>query len=130
MDADGSNKTRMTNNSYRDADAIFSPDGTKLLVTHYQGAPSSDCCNETDLYIMDIATKAENKLYGTSVYEWGADWKNAGILFTIQNGGIARINPDGTGFATVLNSSKQAGIAIYSPSGDKLFIHFKSFRLL
>jgi len=122
MNADGTNKTQMTNNSYRDGEALFSPDGTKLLLTHYQGAPSSDCCNETDVYIMDIATKVETKLYGTTGYDWGIAWSSAGILIRSSdpNYVILRIQSDGTGLTTLFDATKQVVTVTYSPDGTKL----------
>lgn len=124
MDVDSnnipSNVTRMTNNIYRDGEAQFSPDGTKLLVTHYQNPPNGDCCNQTNIYIMDIATKTEQLLYGTSQYDWGYDWTNEGILFTANSSVLARINPDRSGYSTILDASKKPQSAIFSPSGDKI----------
>jgi VWFA-related protein len=120
MNVDGSNITRITNNSYRDATPIFSPDGTKLLISHYQGAPSSDCCNATDIYIIDIATKNETKLYGSSYYDWGMAWGSAGILFTTQNGVLAKISPDGTGLTTIVDATKKPTWGIYSPDSTKI----------
>lgn len=90
MDIDSTNhvgeKVPVTSNAYRDAEAVFSPDGANILITHYQGAPSSDCCNATDLYIYDLEAHTEHHLYGTGAYDWGSDWSDAGILFMTSGG--------------------------------------------
>ena len=122
MNADGSNKTRITENSYRDGDALFSPDGTKLLITHYQGAPASDCCNATDLFVRDLATGAETLLYGTNSYDWASDWSAAGVLFLTQDGssGIGFIQADGNGFRQVVPGETQATGAVFSPNDAQI----------
>lgn len=122
IDIDGGNKEQITSNSYRDAAAIFSPDGTKLLITHYQGAPSSDCCNQTDIYIYDLQTKTETRLYGTSGYDWGQDWSVAGIAFreSDPNYTISLINPDGSGYRKLFTSNV-GWFSQFSPDGSKLF---------
>jgi len=122
MDINGQNKERITSNSYRDAGVIFSPDGTKLLITHYQGAPSSDCCNQTDIYIYDLLTKTETRLYGTYGYDWGEDWSVGGIAFreSDPNYTVSLINPDGSGY-TKLFATNVGPYSKYSSDGSKLF---------
>ena len=122
INADGSNKTRITENSYRDGDALFSPDGMKLLITHYQGAPASDCCNATDLFVRDLATGAETLLYGTNSYDWASDWSTTGVLFLTQDGssGIGFIQADGNGFRQVVPGGTQATGAVFSPNDAQI----------
>lgn len=123
MDIDGNNKIQLTNNSYRDAGAIFSPDGTQLLITHYQGAPSSDCCNQTDIYILDLLSMTETRVYGTSVYDWGSDWTESGIIFRSSNDinyANYLINPDGTGLKQLLPPSLRAANVIFSPDNSMI----------
>jgi Tol biopolymer transport system component len=67
-------ETRLTNNLYREATPIVSPDG--LSVVYAKGEQAPDCCNATDVWIMDANGSNQRFLVGTTngVYQWAYDW--------------------------------------------------------
>ena len=127
MDSDGGNKIKLTDNCYRDRLPVFSPDGTKLAISHYQGAPTCDCCNETDVSILNISDSSQTSLFGTAGYDSPSNWTSAGILLRedYPSGSVSLIQPDGTGYVDILDSSRQADRAIFSP--DKSELLYRSY---
>jgi alpha-tubulin suppressor-like RCC1 family protein/subtilisin family serine protease len=69
MNADGSNQTRLTNNSFPDTAPSWSPDGTKIIfTTHRLGQPA--------LYVMNA--DGSNQTYVSEAYFQGsASWRPA-----------------------------------------------------
>jgi len=118
MDIDGRNRKRLTNNTYRDTSPIYSPDGSDIVFSHWQGAPSSDCCNDTDTYILALSTLTEKKLYGTSDYDWAYDWSSEGIIVSDStNKRLIIVKTDGSVIRTIVN---QPGYGTFSPDNKQI----------
>ncbi len=117
MDFDGSNQTRLTNNSLPDSGAVWSPDGTKLAFTRYD-----DCfdigngeilCFASSIFIMN-STDGSNQTFltgGSIVYNLDASdpsW-----------------SPDGTkiafrGYQTDGNFARAEVFAINATGGNRI----------
>ena len=71
MNADGSNRTQLTNNSVTDGFPRWSPDGAKIIFA------SGDVADETsvELFVMNADGSNRTRLTNNSVLDWFADWQ-------------------------------------------------------
>jgi Tol biopolymer transport system component len=131
-----STETKLTNNYYRDIDPAVSPDGN--LVAYTKAENPNDCCNATDLWIMNADGSNQRLLYGFKdwKYEWISCWGKANdkILFAKQfdcsNSSscyeVGYMAPDGSSVFRVTNNSDYDYPYVFSPDGTKIL--FKSDR--
>jgi Tol biopolymer transport system component len=69
MNIDGTNRRRLTNNTYHDTNACWSPDGKKILF-------GSDRDGDSELYTMNLDGSGVTQLTFNSVEDRNADWKS------------------------------------------------------
>ena len=96
MNADGSNPTRLTNNSAEDLDPTFSPDGKRILF-------SSDSSGRYQLYTIDAATGGDLKRLTNR------DWNDQEPTYSADGGRIAFISR-GQGNETTVQLMDARGI--------------------
>jgi len=100
----GGKPQALTNDKFYKEDPAWSPDGKRI-------AYSSDKGGNEDLYIMDLATKAEKRLTDTPETEVGAAWSRDGKMLAYQDhAGATYVMDIATG------KSKQVIPAQFAPS--------------
>jgi Tol biopolymer transport system component len=125
-------ETRLTNNSYREMGPIVSPDGD--FITYVKAERANDCCNQTDVWLMNADGSNQRFLYGDpSCYEWPAYWgkNNNKILFGKQYSfnslfEIVYMNPDGSDLVRLTYDNYYDYPLSFSPDETKIL--FKSNR--
>jgi TolB protein len=117
MNADGSNVTRLTDNADDDTNPDWSPDGTQMAFTRYDGMNSH-------IWVMDASGSGQTQLTAIGDNEeptWSPDGLR--IAFdTNRNGNddIYVINADGSGVAPLTMSLDHESEASWSPDGAKI----------
>lgn len=122
---------RLTDNSYREMLPAISPDGTQIVYVKAESA--GDCCNTTDLWLMNSDGTGQGYLHGDSgLYDVNPVWGKANdrILFAKMyiwpQYEIVTLNPDGTGLARLTNNSYYDCPIAFSSDNSKIL--FKSDR--
>lgn len=124
MDADGSNLSRLTENTAEDFSPAWSPDGTRLaFVSNRDG--------NTEIYSMNADGTSQTRLTNNSSDDLNPAWSPDGtrIAFTSRRDGhdqIYLMNADGSGQSNISNSTADDSFPTFSPSG--LLIAFASTR--
>jgi Tol biopolymer transport system component len=121
MNPDGSQKTRLTNNTSVEVEPKWSPDGTKLLfITDRDGGL-------TEIYVMDSDGNNQKRITNKADHEASPSWSPDGtkIIFTsLKNfccSEIFVINSDGTGETQLTHSgASHESYARWSPDGSKI----------
>jgi len=127
MNPDGSNQTRLTNNSAREGRPVWSPDGTKI-------AFRSDRDGNEELYIMGFDGSNQTNVTNLPGEEWFVSWSpdSTKIAFeqtNVDNSGrggdddLYVVNADGSNRTMLMSSSTMDG---WSPDSSK--IAFTSYR--
>jgi Tol biopolymer transport system component len=128
MNADGSNVTRLTNNSSLDLFPMFSPDGTKIAFT-------SGRDGNTEIYVMNTdgseQTRITDRPGGDSQPSWSPDggriaWRSSPVA-TPEIGDIWVMNANGTEATQLTDDPADDLRPTWSPSGTK--IAFRSLRI-
>jgi len=70
MDADGSNKQRLTNDPASDEGASWSPDGSRIAFTFFSKPRPSYC----EIYVMDADGSNQQRLTNNSAYDGCPSW--------------------------------------------------------
>jgi Tol biopolymer transport system component len=99
MNLDGSNQTRLTNNTKRDFEPAWSPDGTKIAFTSWRNL-------ETEIFVMDSDGNNQTKLASGAYPTWSPDGTK--IAFTSWYNGNSKIfvmNADGSNQTQLTNST-------------------------
>lgn len=125
MNPDGSNVTRLTNNSANDQYPSWSADGTKIVF-------DSNRDGNFEIYVMDEDGSNQTRLTTNSAIDAIPAWSPFGnkILFYSNRDGndeIYVMNADGSGQTNLTNNSASDVQAVWSPDGTK--IAFESTRL-
>jgi TolB protein len=130
MDPDGSNRTRLTDNSVDDVAPSYSADGTKIVFQR-----------QKDIYTMNADGTGVVRLTNTSAYESEPAFSPDGtkIAFAKVVGGdleIMTMNADGTGVAQVTSNARDDLEPSYSPDGTRILYthlandgHFDIYRI-
>ena len=119
MNADGTNQTRLTNNSATDANPSWSPDGTKIAFR-----ANRDGNNE--IYVMNADGTNQTRLTNNPASDAGTSWSPDGTKITFiswRDGGdreVYVINADGTNETRLTNSSGEDSGPSWSPDGTKI----------
>ena len=127
MNADGSGKTRLTNNTADDSDPAWSPDGTKI-------AFSSDRDGNREIYVMNADGSGQKRLTNNAADDFDPAWSPDGakIAFaTTRNGkhdtfgnpswGIYVMNAaDGSGQTGLTSDPTNDIEPAWSPDGTKI----------
>jgi len=79
MDADGSSQARLTTREHvDDEDPAWSPDGAQVIFSRSNGTTSGD------LWVIDLATRAERPLTQQSVVDYAPSWSPDGKLIAFR----------------------------------------------
>jgi Tol biopolymer transport system component len=117
MNADGSNRTPLTNAGFYE-DPVWSPDGTKITFYSYR-------YDNFDVYVMNANGSNQVRLTNHPAFDAGADWSPDGTRLVFQserdgNTEIYVMNADGSNQARLTtNTVFDAGPA-WSPDGTKM----------
>jgi dipeptidyl aminopeptidase/acylaminoacyl peptidase len=127
MNADGSNQTRLTNNTASDANPVWSPDGTKIAFESNQGSGTA----EDDIYTMNADGTNQTRLttnpYNDAEPSWSPDGTK--IAFSTNRDGnydVYTMNADGTNQTRLTINDVFDAEPAWSPSGTK--IAFGTYR--
>jgi len=115
MDADGSNKTRLTSDPGFDGDPRWSPDGTRLLFT-------SDRTGDYEIWIMDADGSSQRNLTNHPAADEYPTWSPDGSLIAFhssRHGGISLwiMNADGSDQSN-LSWDAPVGYPSFQPRGE------------
>ena len=123
MNADGSNLTRLTDNSAMDLQPRWSPDGSKIVFT-------SNRDEKLEIYVMDADGSKVTRLTDSHDVDESPDWSPDGtrIAFaTFRDGNqeIYVMNADGSNQVNLTNTSgAHEGNPSWSPDGSKIAFVF------
>ena len=118
MNSDGSNQTRLTNNSALDTYLSWSPDGSKIVFT-------SDRDGNYEIYVMNSDGSNQTRLTNNSSWDGYPAWSPDGtkIAFASNITGSSNIytmNTDGTGKTRITNGPGDSDEPDWSPDGTKI----------
>lgn len=125
MDRDGTHEQRLADNSYRDTNPHFNPQGTKIVFARI----TSQQPMQSDIYVMDSDGSNETNLtdFGTLTQPCVGphfSWVGTKIAFDLTaspgNGDLWMMNSDGTGHTAVLATSGDDSSPAFSPDGQWL----------
>jgi uncharacterized repeat protein (TIGR01451 family) len=125
MNADGTNQTRLTNNTANDARASFSPDGNKI-------AFGSNRDGNYEIYVMNADGTGQTRLTSDPADDYIPNFSPDGskIVFESKRDGVNEeiyvMNADGTNQTRLTNSPARDGNPAFSPDGSKII--FESDR--
>jgi Tol biopolymer transport system component len=120
IDSDGSNLTRLTDNSADDSDQSWSPDGTQIAYASQQDGNS-------EIYKVSADGSNPTRLTDNSSYESSPAWSPDGqkIAFRTDRHGSSNyeiyvINSDGTGERRVTDNATSDNYPTWSPDGNQI----------
>jgi Tol biopolymer transport system component len=124
MNADGSNKRRLTRVLGFDGDPAWSPDGRKIVF-------ESTRSGNSDIWVMNADGTRPRQLTRSPAFDGDPAWSPGGnrIAFTSTRTGneeIYLMNPDGTGLLNITNNPANDFDPTWTPSGE--FVAFVSDR--
>ncbi len=117
MGADGTNQTRLTNNTETDAHPAFSPDGTKIAFTSARDGNS-------EIYVMGADGTNQTRLTNNTASDAQPTFSPDGtIAFTSARDGNSEIyvmGADGTNQTRLTNNTADDADPAFSPDGTKI----------
>lgn len=125
IDRDGSNEQRLVNNSYRDTNPHFNPQGTKIVFARI----TSQQPMQSDIYVMDSDGSNETNLTDIAAltqpcvgphFSWDGSKIAFDVTASVGNGDLWTMNSDGTGHTAVLATSGDDSSPAFSPDGQWL----------
>ena len=119
MNADGTNLTRLTNNSAGDGSPVWSPDGTKIAFVSTRDAGNGE------IYVMNADGTKPTRLTTDAGYDTDPSWSPDGRKLVFQsnpdgNNEIYVINVEGTGQTNLTNKAEADISPMWSPDGSKI----------
>ena len=118
MKLDGSEVTRLTNNSVYDGEPAWSPDGARIAFTSARDGNS-------DIYVMNADGSEQTQLTHAAVNDGDANWSPDGTRIAFasvdaENSDIFIINLDGSGVTQLTISPAFDGGPAWSPDGGQI----------
>jgi Tol biopolymer transport system component len=119
MKPDGTEQTRLTDNSANDKSPIWSPDGSRIAFL-------SDRDGNYDIHIMKLDGTNQTNLTNTSEVETNPTWSpnNKQIAFECyadpKNSDICLVNSDGSKYTNLTKSSFDETEPVWSPDGTQI----------
>jgi len=125
MNADGSNVTRLTNNTTGDNFPHYSPDGSKIVFVSNRDAPSSQApFGKWEVYLMNADGSSQTRLTTDAALAERPSFLNAAkILFDSDRSGpinIYAVNVDATGETQTTNNVATTYLAVASPDQSRI----------
>jgi tol-pal system beta propeller repeat protein TolB len=127
MNADGTEETKLTHNTFDDVLPAWSPDGTKI-------AFSSRRQGNTDIYLMNADGSGEARFTRNEAGDMNPDWSPDGSLLVFQsnrrqsNWDIYSMHVDGEGLTRLTRSSALEWAPAWSPDGTKITFTLARYR--
>jgi ribosomal protein L13 len=123
MDADGSNQTRLTDNSAIDVSPVWSPDGTRITFMSYRDGNS-------EIYVMDADGSNQTRLTDNATGDWVPAWSPDGtkIAFSSNRDGgdeIYVMDADGSNQTRLTDNAYDDYAPAWSPNGTKIAFESK-----
>lgn len=132
IDSNGNKLKQLTENSIRDTDPAFSPDGSKIA---FRSSRGDDPKGHEEIWVMDddgrnlkqltfypeSQTPPSRSLYKAGPPVWSPDG-NWIAFISYRNGryNIYRVKPDGSEFGRLTNNDMQEGYFSWSPNGKQI----------
>jgi WD40-like Beta Propeller Repeat len=118
MRQDGSNQTRLTNNTFLDFAPVWSPDGSKIAFTSVRNG-------NWDIYVMNADGSGESRLTSDPAIDLEPAWSpdRSKIAFTSNRTGKSEIfvmNPDGSAQVSITGTLGSADMPDWSPDGSRI----------
>jgi Tol biopolymer transport system component len=118
INPDGSNLTRLTNNSANEEFPAWSPDGAKIAFV-------SDRDGNAEIYVMGADGSNQTRLTNNSAFDYYPAWspdgaKIAFVSLRDGNGEAYVMNADGTNPTRLTNNSGHDDMPAWSPDGTKI----------
>lgn len=127
MNADGSDRTRLTTAQGPDLLPNWSPDGTRIVFLSLRG-PSSISTDPTEIYVMNADGTDQLNLTHNSTYDVDPRWSPDGTKIVYIHGNteasadyeVFVMNADGSGQTNLTNNTVQEDQPAWSPDGTRL----------
>lgn len=126
MDTNGSNPTRLTNNTGNDSRPSISPDGSKIVFDHDKGRYyEGHLIVNREIYLMNIDGSGLVSLTDDDYEDYNPSFSPDGakIVFDSNRGGgqeIYKMNIDGSNITRLTTTSATNEYPSYSPDGSKI----------
>jgi len=123
MNADGSNQTRLTNNSTNDESPMWSPDNTRILFQSDRDNPYSGAA---EIYVMNSDGTAQTRLTNNTQDDSCPVWSPDGSKVVFQSARndlyyqVYVMNADGTNQVNISSGTTNEGQPSWSPDGTKI----------
>src|SRR5262245_6311456 len=119
MNADGSNAVRLTDNQADDSMPAWSPDGTKIAFTRYEGASSGE------IWVMEADGSNQVNLTNDPADDQSPAWSPDGTRIAFSRYGdngtdVYVMNADGSNQVNLTSGSLAGGEPAWSPDGTKI----------
>jgi TolB protein len=85
MDIDGQNKTRLTENEFRDNQPRWSPDGTQIVFVSNRDDPDCATLCDTNIYVMNADGSDIRRITAHPAQDRDPDWSPDGTLITFAS---------------------------------------------
>jgi Tol biopolymer transport system component len=143
MNADGSNKTQLTNNMVLDYHPVLSPDGKKIAFASQMDNNAvffnegigldSDMTKGNEIYVMNADGSNQTRLTNNNYYDTVSSWSpdSSKILFISDRDGnyeIYVMNADGSNQTRLTDNTAWDGEPDWSPDGNKVVFSSKRNR--
>lgn len=123
MNVNGTNQTRITNNSIDDTSPEYSPNGSRFV---YTAGPVDRTARFPEIYTINVDGTNRVWVTSNSLIELGPEYSPSGTKIVYEAGSpttdyeIYTINPNGTSRLALTNTKTQDGAPTYSPDGKRI----------
>ena len=121
INADGSERTRLTNNPAEDFDPVWSPDGTQIAFRSHRDG-------DEEVYLMNADGSNQINLSNASGTDYSPAWSPDGQWIAFQsdrtgNANIWIVKPDGSGLHQVTDIPGISEYPSWSPDSSRIAFH-------